>query len=390
MSGCWKAYPASSRRRGSTWALASSSPDISPSATRSAGAGTCSTEPGRRSPEYRQAEHGRAAERRVQRLGELGVRHRMRRGQVQRARDVRPVEQEAHRPDLVGERDPAHVLAAGPERYAESELEDGHQPAQRAAACGKDEAGAQVRGPDPRGPRRVCRLLPVPDEVGQESRARRRGLVRLTAVGVPVPADGRSAQQRGRRLVQPGQPGGERPGAANPAVPDLRFARGRPAPVSDPGPARWTTAATSVKARGSSPPSTESGSQADTASSGAAASSACGPGCGATPRRRRTAGQPGHLVAVAAQAGSERGADQARRARDRDFRSDHLPGAGRPGRAPGTARQQPAGCGRARTTACQRGALQRPSSDSNAPSSRRFFTVARNRAASAPSISRWS
>jgi hypothetical protein len=61
----------------------------------------------------------------------------------------------------------------------------------------------------------------------------------------------------------------------------LRAAVQRRSPI--PAPARWTTAATSVKARGSSPPSTESGSQTDTASSGAAASSACDPGSAPPP-----------------------------------------------------------------------------------------------------------
>src|ERR1039457_3769780 len=61
------------------------------------------------------AQQGGPSERAGQGRGELGVRHRLRRCQAYRALDLIVIEQEPGGAHLIGQRDPAEVLAASPE-----------------------------------------------------------------------------------------------------------------------------------------------------------------------------------------------------------------------------------------------------------------------------------
>ncbi len=113
----------------------------------------------------------------AERLGELGVGDRVRRGQVDRALDVGG--EEVHdRSDLVVDVDPALPLVARAHLAAESELEQRQLLLERAALGRQHDAGAQESDAGA-GPRSAgaASCLPGVADVGEESGAGRRRLV---------------------------------------------------------------------------------------------------------------------------------------------------------------------------------------------------------------------
>ena len=190
---------------------------------------------------------------------------------------------------------------------------------------------------------RLVRAAPAAgDAIAWDPRADRgaldpRSLGGVAAVGVPVPANGRSGEQHAGRRGHRRQRGRQRPCALYPAVADLGLVTRRPALVGEARPGQvhdgrhavqrpWIQAAP-VRLRVPDDRVRSPGARAD---------------------------QPDDVMAVSAQRGDQGGADQSRRPGDRNV---------------------------------HRG-IQSPSSASKAPSSSRSFTVARKRAASAPSTSR--
>ncbi len=146
----------------------------------------------------------------VQRGGELGVRDRVRGGQVVRAAPLvraGAVEQEADRPDLVGQRDPAHHLVPVTEARQHAEAGGQRQPAEHAAARAEHEPAAQVDDADARRAGRVGGRLPVVHDAREERLARRGALGDLAAAGVAVPADRGGGDERLRPWLGGGQPG---------------------------------------------------------------------------------------------------------------------------------------------------------------------------------------
>ena len=221
-----------------------------------------------------------------------------------RPRWRRAVEQEADRADLVGQRDPAHHLAAvaEPGQHAEA---GPRQPPEHAAAGAEDEAAAQVNDADPGVAGGRGGGLPVGHHPGQEGLARGRVLGDRGAAGIAVPADRGGDDERRGPGRQTHQGGGERPGREHPAGPDLRLVGGGPAVVADPG-------ASQVNARGHA-------GQDRVARVGGVRIPADLVG-GA----RRPPDQADDLVAVRLQACRQRGPDQPGRAGDRYLhRSQH-------------------------------------------------------------------
>ena len=261
---------------------------------------------------------------------------------------------------------------------AQAEPEQGQQPGQHPAVAGDHDPGAQGGHPDPRLPGRVGGGFPVPHHAGQEPAARRGRLVHFPAAGVPVPADGGTRQQDRGRLIHGRQELGERPGALHPAGPDLRPCRTRSSGGQRP-----------PRRPGAPPRPCRPGPQAPGR-----------PGGSADPRRShcRTSGvrrtsvttwsPPARSDAVRALPMSPEAPVTA------TFIAAPVFPRPRPARGPRLSlrwrrdwRMPLAGSVLAGDH--QPGAYS-PSSASKAPSSRRAFTVPRNRAASAPSTSRWS
>jgi hypothetical protein len=139
-----------------------------------------------------------------ERGGELGVRDRGRGGEVDRAADVLAAEQERERGDLVGQRDPAHDLAAGGEPGQDPQPGQREHPGEQPAARREDQAAARVHDPDAGVGGRLGGRLPVPDQASEEGLPGRRGLVDLASASVAVPADGRGRHQGGRRRAELG------------------------------------------------------------------------------------------------------------------------------------------------------------------------------------------
>ena len=107
----------------------------------------------------RRWQHRGPAQHTSQRLRELAVRHGMGRHQVDRARELLGDERMLDRPDLVVDRDPAHVMAAAAQRSPQPEPERSQQlrRARRRRGSAPDRSGCS---PLARRPRRPARSRP--------------------------------------------------------------------------------------------------------------------------------------------------------------------------------------------------------------------------------------
>ena len=158
-----------------------------------------------------QRERGRRQDRRpaedlAHDVGDLGVRHRVRAGEVDRAREVGLLEQEPQGAHLVAQRDQRPVLAARAELAADAELEQrehaGPGPARFATT-------SPVRGCTTRMPALAAGAgggLPGPHDVGEEAAAGGGGLVdggrrcrRSSRSRTRTPARGASGRGRASR-----------------------------------------------------------------------------------------------------------------------------------------------------------------------------------------------
>ena len=183
--------------------------------------------------EPRRGEERRAVHRAAERARELGVRHRMRRGDVDGSADRRRVHDPPHHLDPVQPVHPGHVLASRSDRAAGEEAERPHHLRKGAAGFFEHEPGAQQHDP-PRGLAARLRLrFPFHAEVRQEVVARRGLLAERLGAAIAVDADGAAADERGRRVRRLGERRHQGPGGEDPAVAQRLLAGRGPAPVGD-------------------------------------------------------------------------------------------------------------------------------------------------------------
>ena len=294
-----------------------------------------------------------------ERPDQVGLADRLRRSEIDRAGQVAG-EGELDRPDLVLERDPAPPLAARAERSAEAELDQGQQPAERAALPREHDAGAASSPPGCRSPPAAGPRPPTPGRPRPGTRCP------APSVSVSTSSPRSPYQPTADALTSTDGCGSSARIAVTivrvPSIRDCRIC----APVAV-GPAVVADAGT-----GQMYDAVDAGQPGQVDVSGRRVPAD-------VTRAERGSGpdQPAHPMAVGAQPVDQGRADQARGARDRNVHPVILSW-----RASASVRlgQSP-----------RAGALgQSPRSDSNAPSSSRSLTVVRKRAASAPSTSRWS
>ena len=177
-----------------------------------------------------------------ERRGELGVRHRMRRGHVDRPPDRLGLQRMMERAHRIVDRHPVHRLLAGAQPAAASELEDRQHGRERAARGREHGAQPQVADANAGAHRRRGRGLPLLTDLRQEA------VSRADPLRSPRRAAGRRSRRPRRRAARRAAPAASRAirrGAACRRrgcgrMRSLRAAVHRPAPTFSP--ARWMTA----------------------------------------------------------------------------------------------------------------------------------------------------
>jgi len=119
--------------------------------------------------EGRRGEDGGAMDRVGQGAGELGVGNRAGSGEVDWAFNGWGIEQKEDCGDGVGEADPAHPLAAGTERAAEAEAEEGKHFPKCTLAGTNDDAKTEIDDADTGLDGWLGSGFPLPADVGQEA-----------------------------------------------------------------------------------------------------------------------------------------------------------------------------------------------------------------------------
>ncbi len=234
MVGAANSYPASRSFAGSTrWPERSISSPISPKSVRIA-------KPGH-------GEDRRPRERRAERLGELLVRHRVGRGDVDGSAQVGAQCSPVGADDVL-QPDPAEPLLAAADAASDTELERQEHPLERAAVVRQDDALTQMDDANARVTRGIGRSFPrsrdVGDEAGSELRFLGQDLVAAIAVG---PDRGR-ADEYGRTGIEGRRRPGKETGRRRARLEDLALSRIRPA-LSDVLPAEIDDRIGAVEAR---------------------------------------------------------------------------------------------------------------------------------------------
>ena len=100
--------------------------------------------------------------------------------------------------------DPAHPLAAAAQPAAQAEFERGEQARQESAAAVQHQAGAQHDGADGGA---GGGGFPIAADTGRKARPACGGFIKRIIILQAINADGRTADQHGRLVIQPGDQG---------------------------------------------------------------------------------------------------------------------------------------------------------------------------------------
>ncbi len=182
--------------------------------------------PSARKRKGRDGEQGGPVQHPAQRPGELRVRHRVWRRQVQRAVYLLILHRKGKGASRIRQADPAPPLASAAQPSGHSKAERGKHLGQRAAVAVQHQRGAHLGHPNPGHRRRLRRVLPVAADLGQKSQSRLALLHQFFVAAAAVIADGRAADQRPRSAAcqeclrrRPGEVGR----SLDPAAADFRL-----------------------------------------------------------------------------------------------------------------------------------------------------------------------
>ena len=212
--GAGRSSPRPRRRAGDIrWLASSATSPISPNSSLIAAAGTgtragrCSTRPSVRE--------------------KVAVGDRLGRRRVHRSFERVGEERMMDHADGVVHREPADPLLPVAQGAAAAEPEGRQHPAERAAGGREHDAEAQVHDPDPGGPGRLGRRLPLapqPDEEIARRAGRHVAFAQQLVALVAVDAHRGCRDQNLRGPLEPGQGLREQPGPLDPALADPPFA----------------------------------------------------------------------------------------------------------------------------------------------------------------------
>jgi len=159
--------------------------------------------------EGRDRENGRAMEQAGQDSGKLGVGDGVGRGEVHGAGEILRVKQEEDSGKDIGERDPAHELAAAAETASEAETEDGQQTGEGAGTGAEDDTEAKMENADAGVDSGLSGRFPFLAKIGEKTGAGERGFVEEGFAAVAVDANGGGDEERFWGTAEAGQGGGE-------------------------------------------------------------------------------------------------------------------------------------------------------------------------------------
>ena len=125
--------------------------------------------------------------------------------------------------------DPAHPLSSAAETRAQTEAKRRQHLLQRAMSRPQHDAESEMNDADSRLRRRCCRRFPLPAEIGEKARSRRRRFLQHLIAAVAVDSNRRCHQKSLWRLVQRGQQSGQPVRGVDPA--DGQFAPVRVGPA---------------------------------------------------------------------------------------------------------------------------------------------------------------